>query len=47
MNKIKDLEQFRCPSCNKLILSFELKGSLKLIAKCSRCKKINTLIVLG
>jgi len=45
MNALKDIEEFRCPSCNKLFFKYNLKGELKVEIKCTKCKKISTLIV--
>jgi phage FluMu protein Com len=33
----KEMKQFRCPTCNKLLFKYRLKGSLSLEIKCTRC----------
>lgn len=42
---LDDMEEFRCPVCEKLLFKFKLKGSLKVQVKCTRCSSIATLIV--
>lgn len=44
---LENMNQFRCPSCNKLLFRYKLKGSLKVEVKCIRCRRISTLIVKG
>jgi phage FluMu protein Com len=40
-----DMNEFRCPECNKLIFKYRLKGSLMLEVKCTRCNKIASLAI--
>ena len=42
---LKDMEEFRCPTCNKLFFRYKLKGSLTLEVKCTRCSNISNLVV--
>lgn len=41
----ENMDQFRCPMCNKLLFRYKLKGSLKVEVRCTRCNKIATLTV--
>lgn len=39
----ENMNDFRCPRCNKLLFRYRLKGSLEVQVKCTRC---NTIAVL-
>lgn len=39
----ENMNDFRCPRCNKLLFRYKLKGSLEVQVKCTRC---NTIAVL-
>lgn len=41
----ESMEQFRCPTCNKLLFRYKLKGSLVIEVKCTRCSNISNLVV--
>jgi len=41
----EEMNQFRCPSCNKLLFRYKLKGSLRIEVKCTRCTQVATLII--
>jgi len=36
----EEMNQFRCPSCNKLLFLYRLKGTLKIEVRCTRCNKL-------
>ncbi|WP_242852172.1 Com family DNA-binding transcriptional regulator [Clostridium carboxidivorans] len=40
-----EMDQFRCPKCNKLLFKYKLRGSIQIQIKCTRCSTIATLIV--
>lgn len=40
-----EMDQFRCPTCSKLLFKYRLKGNLEVQVKCTRCSTIATLIV--
>nr|WP_151191838.1 Com family DNA-binding transcriptional regulator [Desulfotomaculum copahuensis] len=39
--------EFRCPKCRKLLLKYSLRGSLRMIIKCPRCKNTCSVEVKG
>jgi phage FluMu protein Com len=44
MDNLRELKQFRCPICKKLIIKYETNGNLTLVGKCPRCHKVSVLI---
>lgn len=44
-NDFEEMDQFRCPTCNKLLFRYRLKGHLEAQVKCTRCNSISALIV--
>ncbi|KRQ86018.1 Mu-like prophage protein Com [Caloramator mitchellensis] len=42
---LENMDDFRCPKCNKLLFKYRLKGSLAVEVKCTRCSVIATLII--
>ncbi|RKO67143.1 Com family DNA-binding transcriptional regulator [Desulfofundulus salinus] len=37
------MADLRCPKCGKLLLKFQVHGSITLIVKCPRCKNLCSL----
>lgn len=44
-DNFNEMEEFRCPTCNKLFFKYKLKGSLVVQVKCTRCANVTNLIV--
>jgi phage FluMu protein Com len=44
-DNFNEMEEFRCPTCNKLFFKYRLKGSLIVQVKCTRCANVTNLIV--
>lgn len=42
---LENMNEFRCPNCNKLFFKYRVKGSLTVEVKCTKCNQISTLIV--
>lgn len=36
----EEMNQFRCPSCNKLLFLYRLKGTLRIEVRCTRCNRL-------
>lgn len=41
------MEDFRCPTCGKLLCKYSVEGKGVIEIKCGRCKSISHLIVNG
>lgn len=41
------MKVFRCPNCEKVLLRFDLKGSMDLEIKCTRCSKLIVTKLVG
>lgn len=35
---LENMNEFRCPKCQKLLFKYKLKGELNLEIKCTRCR---------
>jgi phage FluMu protein Com len=46
VSMLENMNEFRCPKCNRLFFRFKLKGDLFLEVRCNRCKQ-NTTLILG
>ncbi|WDU82309.1 Com family DNA-binding transcriptional regulator [Caloramator sp. Dgby_cultured_2] len=44
---LENMDDFRCPKCNKLLFKYKLKGELVAQVKCTRCKTLASLQVLS
>ena len=33
----ENMNEFRCPTCNKLLFKYRLKGAMTIEIKCTRC----------
>jgi phage FluMu protein Com len=45
MTDFSEMEQFRCPTCSKLLFKYRLRGNIEIQIKCTRCSSIATLII--
>jgi phage FluMu protein Com len=45
INNFEDMEQFRCPTCSKLLFKYKLRGNLEVQIKCIRCRTIAALVI--
>lgn len=41
------MEDFRCPTCSRLLFRYKIRGKVVIEIKCNRCKNISHLVVNG